>query len=142
MTEPVEVTLEAAKKTAREIVRERGVDHTYAQITLDHTTCEQACAYFDLEGNPSCIVGIILFRLGLEPIQYLPENWLDVSDLRSAGLIEADDVTVAFLDDLQSRQDAGFTWSSALNYAELRQIRRENEDDHAQRRAGHLAGAG
>lgn len=81
------------------------------------------CRYFTDAGNPSCIVGYVLAKHGIEVQQLvdaegrlLNEN-ADVEMLRHAGLIACDDTAGALLLYAQGEQDNANPWGPAVAYA-------------------------
>ncbi len=119
--------LEDVRRTATEIVAERP-DYVYPQEVTG------SCKYVH-DGQPSCLVGQIFFRLGT-PIETLvsfdeAENVVEdlmgtaVDDLASGGLIDLDTDTKEYLKIMQRAQDGGHKWLSSLGAAEQYLAERE-----------------
>lgn len=89
-----------------------------------------SCVYFDSNQAPSCLIGRGLARLGLTFEQLEPYNEQGVQDLFEIGLIKADTgdyyERISWFGQVQSRQDMGFTWKSALELAD-----RDREEDNS-----------
>jgi hypothetical protein len=106
--------VEDVRRSAREAVNEKGTNYVYPEYT-------GACEYVK-ESAPSCLVGHILFKLGF------PLDILSHMDDRPDATISSGyhpEVREAFTDDairfmatLQSNQDEGRTWGTALERAE------------------------
>lgn len=105
----IRFTDEQVMTTLRAVVAERP-DYVYEEIAGD-----DSCLYVH-NGAPSCLVGHVLFRLGL-PLDVLSENegGSPGMSVREFGISHrAADV----LDIAQARQDVGESWGDALAAAE------------------------
>lgn len=113
-------TLEQVRNTAEEVV--------LGNEDFVYTDFNSKCTYAK-NGQPSCLVGKILFKLGV-PIQNL--EVLDTKSLcndspcfmwkSSLDYLESidftfDDRVITYLDKLQSQQDNGTSWGKALEKA-------------------------
>lgn len=112
---PIRLGLSRVRELAQLAVLERGAEFVYQRPEIDG---QPTCAYFDNFGKPSCLVGMILFRCGIEPLHYTTLNSVWVFDLQDEGVIEADPDAIAYLDDLQSAQDKNVPWGEAVENAE------------------------
>lgn len=108
--------------TLREVVEQFGPATTYAQryeeITDGSYDTGMTCKY-QIDGNPVCIVGVALDRLG---IPYDP-SWEDESITSVAGEYldgTFTDGAIGVLAVAQDRQDGGDSWGDALLAAERR----------------------
>lgn len=114
-------TLEQVRNTAEEVVL-GNEDFVY---TDSNTECQYA-----KDGHPSCLVGKILFKLGV-PIQNLEVldtkgicgdspsfmSGYSLDYLESIDFTFDDDGVIGYLDNLQSEQDSGTSWGKALEKA-------------------------
>lgn len=134
------ITAERVLDLTRELVHERGEGWTYPG-TEPHRPVSTSCHYrwdsWDVGqgtvpkekvGQPACIVGGILDRLGVldtvvpvddeQPGEY-HYNSSAVRDLLDEDdSIEVDPLARAVMHELQSSQDSGLTWGVALRRAE------------------------
>lgn len=94
---------------AQAIVAEFGLGYKYELVN-------GMCVYFNEDDAPSCLVGQILARMGVEAdtIHKLECNTSNIGALFDHGHLVADGPTRAFLSRLQSAQDDGSTWGDAL----------------------------
>lgn len=109
--------------TAQEIeaavraVAEENPNTVYEQPVCD-SVGNTACAYFDSDEEPSCLIGQGLARLGLEAADFTDGN----NYAAIAELLNTWDGTPAtetrWLSDVQYRQDQGMTWLAAVQYAD------------------------
>lgn len=109
MTEKKKLTYENAVGLLTEIVSERP-DHVFVATEKDYNVC----FYSDTAGNPSCVMGHFLSRLGVQlPIKDY-EGWDITFVLESLGY-ELESQTSLLLTTTQQEQDtAGVSWGSAL----------------------------
>lgn len=70
------------------------------------------CCYF-YQGEPSCLVGQILFGMGFDLDESWGSNEEGVGSLFESDVIGADVVTQCYLNELQSQQDRGVNWAQA-----------------------------
>lgn len=113
----VKLTFEKVVESAEKIVGSVGTDFRYIQ------SLDDKCIYGE-NGQPSCIVGHILFDLDKECFDYIQEDEND-EDLNSGsikwlarhGVVDTNNTTLEFLAILQELQDAGVTWKNALKKA-------------------------
>lgn len=100
------------------IVAEYGEDFVYQQRD---TLSGSRCVYV-WQGEPDCIVGKLLHRLGV-PVEQLARGdgkllaGALVEHLEELGVISAEDGVSEILDRAQSRQDAGRTWGQSVREA-------------------------
>lgn len=92
----------------------------------------RACIYSDDEGCPVCIVGQAVFNITGQVVSNDDwfggidgsAKWINAfggdSTLSNNGLSEEDYDAFLFVSHVQNRQDMGFTWGEALNYAKER----------------------
>lgn len=102
-----ELTPEIVTPVIEKLVEEFGENYIYKQEEREAHEIVN-CRYRE-NGNPSCIVGHVLDRAGVE---YNPD-W-DYDDLAASGLPLPDSVRGA-LTLAQEVQDGGMTWGTALN---------------------------
>lgn len=84
------------------------------------------CYYMKADGSgASCVIGHLLAKLGATYDHFrgsdpngCPVNNLPVRDLVGHGMIEADDVTITYLEVAQTVQDAQSPWGEAFTEAE------------------------
>lgn len=112
-----ELTFERAVELAEEIIREFGADYVYPveHKREDPDTGRMTCVYVH-EEKPSCFVGQILFRFGVST-DGLARYEFDGASLVANRFVSIDYPTSEFLDELQSSQDSGKTWSASLEDA-------------------------
>lgn len=82
------------------------------------------CRYFADDGSPSCIVGYVFAKHGIQPDQLVKQSTqrnlnenAAVGLLRDEGLITCDDATATLLAYAQDEQDNGHSWGPAVIYA-------------------------
>ena len=107
------------KRELEKIVRKFGYDHVYNHVYKDRRQTyggSTYCVYFDQDGGPSCIVGQLFARAGIEPFRYTSsDNHEVVNALDSLRLVDfRHDETRKLLHELQRCQDSGATWGSAV----------------------------
>lgn len=104
-----DLTEEIVTPIIRELVSEFGADYVYKKEEREADE-EVICSYQE-NGKPSCIVGHVLDRAGVE---YNP-GWEDTLawDILEPG--GASETIYAALTCAQGIQDAGKTWGEALN---------------------------
>lgn len=96
-------------------VAERGADHVY---DVPATPFEE-CVYFDIFGDPSCIVGHVLHYKGISAEDMREDNNNGI-DLILAGAakseieIRVDPLTRTLLTTVQESQDSQTPWGEAL----------------------------
>lgn len=114
-----EITLDKVRESAKKIVDEFGAGHIYNPVRKDGANGPE-CQY-TFEDAPSCLVGHILFDLGI-PAETLAE--FDRLDIPAHDLGEEIDeinpLASEYLGILQRAQDAGHPWGWALGSAENR----------------------
>lgn len=121
----VPLTPDDAERGLKLAVHERGGDFRYQDRYGTGGELVNMCAY-EVEGEPACIVGLALHKLGW-PVRELVE--IDCADEGGgiADLIAAEHVfiadggarrvVIAMLSDAQTTQDTGATWEEALQAA-------------------------
>lgn len=110
----VKISFSQALDLAQMAVADKGEDYVYQRpfyAPLGHTVC----AYYDESGQPSCLVGHILHGMGLRTRGR--KNFCSVAELAEIGVISIDAKTNYFLGFLQSSQDIGIPWGTALAQA-------------------------
>jgi hypothetical protein len=125
----LEITLEQVKAAALDIIREVGKEHGYRDVDPmwwnEDTECSNyACQYTLRTGTgrkPACLVGRVLFYLGVElddMIATMPADELFAS-LRRDGDADVKDDAAEMLWSAQRKQDLGATWFYSLVEAGL-----------------------
>lgn len=104
-----------------EIVAEYPPGHCYVRPGIGSQD-KLSCVY-TFEGQPSCLIGILLKRLGYtipeaSELNVIPINGVCDVDEEVAALFDGV-ATVRFLRTVQSLQDGGLPWVNALNRAKL-----------------------
>lgn len=100
-------------------VEERGPSFTYVRVDISEDNKSGFCAYFDHDGSPSCIVGWVLNRLGIDA-QMCWNNEVNeesVSGLVSSEIISIDFKTYTLLAIAQALQDSLVPWGQCLEIA-------------------------
>lgn len=125
MAKAIALSLRDAKEFAERAVKKMGRSFVYRDVKNDDP---RDCVYFETDGSPSCLIGMIFFFAGADTEPFLKEddymytlNGDDVYQIRASGVLECDDITEEFLTDLQHLQDAGETWGDSIDTA-IRQI--------------------
>lgn len=110
----ITITRADADRILPQIIEEFGEDYTYPQrgpgFTLNSISC-----YYVWDGEPDCIIGKLLSRLGADA------NFLgkcdsvgSIRELVGADLVEVDDeYLLEALTTMQNTQDNGGTWGQA-----------------------------
>lgn len=101
-----------------EIVAEYPPGHCYEKVSYPPGFAP-GCAY-TYEGRPSCLIGILLSRLGYTVNEFSNNNIITIDELcklSDAAALFADGATVDFLREVQSHQDAGKPWDEAVRAA-------------------------
>lgn len=99
------ITYKALHQAFAEILVEYGPDHVY-----DREANHGTCVYVNAEGDPQCLVGVALVKLGVEP-GYLYTKFRPSSlglPWENYDIPEA--LTIA-----QISQDNGSTWGEAID---------------------------
>lgn len=108
------VTYNQVATLLREIVAEYGPDTTYEQRAraLGQTHYEQGigCVY-RIDGNPACIIGVLLDRLGIEVPHH--RNTFQITTF-AREVMDIDSLTLSLMSSVQSAQDSGQSWGEAL----------------------------
>jgi hypothetical protein len=110
-----DITYESALEALRAVVAEKVEGYVYPKV-------DGECLYSH-NGKPSCGVGYVLHRLGVD-VKAL-ENTTSNTDrfdrvankLRDLSVITITQSAIDLLQDFQDRQDWGLTWSEALSGA-------------------------
>lgn len=110
------LTLDRVKELAHEVVAEVGEAYVYPEShkRREPESSINSCVYVH-DGKPSCIVGRVLHKAGVE-LAVLAQRefvgaWFVAGDL--GATVPASD----FLDSIQGKQDAGWSWGDALKAA-------------------------
>lgn len=114
----IELSFTKAQALVEELIGEFGDGFVYEQIN-------SGCVYTH-EGEPSCLVGQVMARAGLDPmdLETLLKSSCREGDyfytintfLASEGIFEADEEAEEFLGALQKYQDEGASWGEALRW--------------------------
>lgn len=124
--QPVELKIEDVRAKAAEIVKDVGPDFFYTNTsgeTPDEDTFV-SCYYMHGPEKPGCVVGRILFELGVNASD-LHAYEGDRAHSLIGALVGDDRVTIdtedirGYLQDMQRVQDTGGTWAKAFEMAEL-----------------------
>jgi len=113
-----EVTALELETEIRAIVQENP-DTVYNTPVIDNAG-NKACVYFDAEGNPSCLIGHGLAKLGitLEDMSD-SENFMAIAELLNDWNSTPASET-CWLRNVQAYQDCGETWDGAVKKADKR----------------------
>lgn len=114
----VKLTFEEAREGLLELAAERP-DYVYEPVSTFHGGVPtKKCLYLTPAGEPSCIVGHLLSRKGMD------RHWLAAADEAgaSAGVlhrygVDADSTTLHLLRSVQMKQDRGLSWAVAVQQA-------------------------
>lgn len=108
------LTFERAVELAHEVVAEFGEDYVYPadQKRAEDGGSSPSCVYVH-ENKPSCLVGQILHRHGVDLFDLSKEEFRGAHFV-AFHLAGADMDTRQFLDAAQSSQDKGNTWGEAV----------------------------
>lgn len=112
----IDFTVSELEAQVRAVVQENP-NKTYKMADCDGTGNE-GCLYFDLQGNPSCLIGQAFSRLGFTIDDFTEtSNFMDVGALLKlwAGTPESES---KWLVNVQGKQDDGFNWGYAVRYAD------------------------
>ena len=109
------VTYEQAKELLHRAVQERGEDYVYTA-----TDPERGCIYFEDDGTPSCIVGLVLSYLGYTKDDLVKgdrdfNSGNGVNGLACYGLVAFDMRARNLLTHVQTRQDGRVPWGKAVS---------------------------
>jgi hypothetical protein len=98
-------------RLVNEIIAEHGEDYVYEAPG-------PSCMYVS-DGRPSCIVGHVLTRHGVDITSWEDENTNtgDIANLIDEGAVSASDDAHVFLMVLQRLQDQGHPWGHARDVA-------------------------
>lgn len=109
------LTYDRAVELAREVVADFGEEYVYPenQKRRESESSLPSCVYVH-EGHPSCLVGHILHRHGVD-LDVLGNHEFRGAWFLAGDLAGADAKTRLFLDVVQSSQDGGTTWAQAVN---------------------------
>lgn len=112
------VTYEETLRALNEAVRDKGYNHVYQRP--DGGYC-----YNVWEGEPHCIVGHVLVRLGV-PVEWFEKDNRNIDDVGDVcknlflqGLFEFEEEARDLLGDAQVFQDSGDTWGVSVTRAHL-----------------------
>jgi hypothetical protein len=122
----INITPEIAAEALKAAVAKRGEDYVYEQTESGN------CLYVR-DGMPSCLIGQVLFDLGI-PLERLkgadgynsedgdnegenPDAWQLLDSLESEGLVSFRPAVQGAFRVAQSRQDCGWPWGYALHAA-------------------------
>lgn len=115
--------LDEAIRVATEVVQEFGEDHV-APGASGKPDAISSCMYV-MNGQPSCLVGQVLFRTGTSLERLMEEDRANTDGYGDgadhlARRLGWDDDAAAYLLALQRLQDGGATWGEALREAPAR----------------------
>lgn len=121
----IKIGYEQARDLLELAVAERGTDYIYQKPQVSSDDCDDlfsTCAYFTQGGQPSCMVGDMLSRLGvtketLDEAEGENNNLVGVVALWYTGLIECDWPTLVLLWKAQQYQDEEEPWGISLKSA-------------------------
>lgn len=116
------LTLDRAVELAREVVAEFGEDYVYPESHKrlqwedepESPSNPMSCVYVH-EGKPSCIVGHILHRHGVE-IEAMKNHEFDSACPVSGATTNAEGTARFFLREMQEHQDKGKPWGESLEF--------------------------
>ena len=124
-------TLEDVMREMRKAVKLKGADYVYEKVPLSQEEVgnDAGCAYGDLDGNPSCLVGYVIYALDKEAFNLIHEREADVGEsfpvLDAVATLDRQVGSNSFSEDAidalcraQLRQDQGEPWGDALAVAE------------------------
>lgn len=114
-----EITLHEIRESAKKIVAEFGEKHVYEPVAKEGNV-DPLCQY-TFENAPSCLVGRVLFDLGVSVEELVGLDLRDVPAIylhEQEGLDGVDYRGAFYLSVLQADQDAGNSWGQALAHAE------------------------
>lgn len=115
------LSLAEARRDLERAVDELGSDHVYSKPSLGTAPDDVedfACAYYEPDGSPSCIVGHVLSYHGVRFGWDDDANLASVRDLAGDEQFVAPQTVVEYLTAAQITQDQGGTWGQALAEAE------------------------
>lgn len=106
-------------KAMREVVEERGADYIYPKDTnatraSGWRTPTGTCVYTLPSGEPACIVGAALAKIGLKPSANANAAVVLEYEMRASGRV------ASAASDAQDEQDGGAPWGQALAAFESR----------------------
>lgn len=125
----IKISFSQALDLAQMAVADKGEDYIYQRpyfiSTPIHPSIREGggtalCAYYDADGDPSCIVGHILHAMGVQLDPRHTANFSSVLELTMRRVISLDPKTKLFLTELQNHQDCGYSWGDALRFAQAR----------------------
>jgi hypothetical protein len=111
----INLTYDKAVSLIREAIAEKGEDYVYEKI-------DDGC-YYVHGGQPSCLVGHVLVRAGVnmdlleaEGGLYDAHGYADAlcGELEREGILTAGRRTIRLLNEVQYNQDRGVSWGAAL----------------------------
>lgn len=108
--------IDQAKMLLKRAVDEKGADFVYRTAEEWAT---KPCVYFNPGTKcPACLIGHVLSYKGLTYDDIWTHNdGTGVTELREAEIIRMDDNTTELLTLVQRKQDAGWPWGEAVQYA-------------------------
>lgn len=111
------LTFDRAVELAREVVAEFGKNYIYpaSHKRAESESSVPSCVYVH-EGHPSCLVGHILHRHGVD-LDVLGNYEFTGAWVVAGKFAAANPKTGYFLDAAQLSQDKGFTWGESVESA-------------------------
>lgn len=94
----------------KEAVAERGADYVYPKFEEGYTVGIETCVYQTPTGEPACLIGLAMSKLGLE----LPPHNVEEGASRVLEETGLSQVARNAADRAQAEQDHGRTWGRAL----------------------------
>lgn len=121
-SKPYPFTLEQVLEATRTLVEEKGEDFVYSPVD---GFAGGDCVYA-VDGNPSCLVGHVIFRLDAEAFKHLAELERERGSVAAADLVGGGYLRQSFwtsdaamaMQEAQATQDEGLPWGRALYEAE------------------------
>ena len=119
------IEYEPAVTALKNAVYVMGEDYVY-EPEENEALLSDGCVYFDVEGQPSCLIGHVLSDLGMTSFEpESVENSSSVSTLIARGVLKVDDIdplsgsskTAALLAYGQSLNDNRSPWGEAVTQA-------------------------
>jgi len=103
-------TVQDIDEAAQKVLAEMGIDHKYDGPNIEF------CMYQTC-GQPRCLVGHILARLGVDMSQLGKYEGRNIIWTANELKLDIESEAVCFLDDMQVGQDFNATWGDALETA-------------------------
>lgn len=111
------LNLQQVRELAARVVVENGPDFVYE--TPEEFEEEFVWSvYWRADGSPSCLVGVILSKVGVEPFPYDVYNQVGIDMLVEDGYLVLDKPTMAYLEAIQVMSDCRQSWGDSVAHAE------------------------